>query len=93
MRKGKRRVVVAFGDISLETDAPTRAHTRKNILAGQKALARALPKLLSAGVHLDPRPGVPIFYADDDDPEITIREIDGVCQSGKLVNGQFVPEC
>lgn len=92
MLKNRKRVVVAFGDVIVETFAPTRSQVRKNIRSGQEALARALPMLLRPGIHLDLKRGTPIFYGDRDDPSIIIREIDGACEKGLFIDGKFVPK-
>jgi hypothetical protein len=82
MLKSRKRVVVAFGDVIVETFAPTRSQVRKNIRSGQEALARALPMLLRPGVHLDLKRGTPIFYGDRDDPSIIIREMMAFAKRG-----------
>lgn len=88
-KKLKKKIVVTFGSVTVETTVPSPAEVRRNIRSGQRALQRALPCLLKPGVSLNTPPGVPIFYADREDPEVIIREMDGILERGRIVNGAF----
>lgn len=45
--------------------------------------------LVTPGIHIEKKPGVPYFYSKDGK---IMRELDGVVVSGRLVNFDFIPD-
>ncbi|MHA4866499.1 hypothetical protein ACXZ1M_02205 [Duganella sp. PWIR1] len=80
---------VKFGSVT--APAPSEAEVERNILAGQKALGRALRRMLRPGIDLPQPPDIPFFHADPDIPGRIIRKLNGVTESGTIVNGKFRP--
>lgn len=82
---------VKFGSVTVTGPAPSKAEFERNILEGQKAYARALRRMLRPGIDLPQPPDVPYFHADPDIPGRIIRQLNGVTESGTIVNGKFRP--
>lgn len=80
---------VKFGSVTVKATAPSNAVVKRNIAAGQLALARAKTKILNPGVTISSEKGVPLFHADPNRPGLLIRILDGKEQSGKFVDGKF----
>lgn len=86
----QQTVEVAFGDVRVLTPRKTNAaQVKRNIRAGQLALARAKDLIVKPGVTLELLKGVPRYHADPDQPELLVREIDGKRERGKFVDGKF----
>jgi hypothetical protein len=66
----------------------SRAHGVKE---SRVILARLLKALMRPGICLRKETGVPYFWADYRDPNIIIRELDGVRERGRFVGGVFRP--
>ena len=47
------------------------------------------PPLVRSGVKIKVSAGIPMFHADPSRPDRLVREIDGVRELGKIVNGTF----
>jgi len=82
-------VKVKFGSVTVKVTAPSAAVVKRNVIAGQMALARAKARILKPGVRIASKRGVPLFHADPDQPGRLIRELDGEVQSGHFVDGTF----
>jgi hypothetical protein len=80
---------IKFGAVTLTAPAPSEAEVQRNILEGQRGLARALRRMLRPGIDLPQPPDVPFFHADPDHPGRIIRKLNGVTESGAIVNGKF----
>lgn len=80
---------VNFGAVSVKATAPKLAEFRRNVTSGQVALARAVPKIVKAGVAFKTARSVPLFRADPQDPTRLIREMNGKISTGTFVNGKF----
>ncbi len=63
--------------------------TKRNIKAGQDALARAMRKIIKPGVVIKPIKDVPLYYADQNRKGIIIRELNGIRETGIFKNGKF----
>ena len=86
---GSRPMTVEFGSVTVRVHAPSKTAVRRNIKAGQFALERATKGLIRSGVKIKVSAGIPMFHADPSRPDRLVREIDGVRELGKIVNGTF----
>ncbi|RZT09793.1 hypothetical protein SAMN05216319_1764 [Duganella sp. CF402] len=82
---------VKFGSVTVTAPAPSEAEVERNVLEGQKALGRALRRMLKPGVDIPQPPDIPFFHADPDIPGRIIRKLNGVTESGTIVRGKFRP--
>jgi len=89
--KSTEKKVIAFGSVTVKVGELNKSELKRNIKAGQTALARAKGKILKPGIKLDLSKEVPIFYAAPDSPDLIIREQDGKKEKGILVKGKFKP--
>ena len=81
---------IRFGDVTIETTTkPGEVQIRRNIKAGQEALARLLRRLIKPGIDLPHVKDVPYFRADPEHPGKLIRELNGKQESGVFKNGKF----
>lgn len=81
-----------FGRVTLYTRAPADGDKR-NVTAVTPAAGR-LERLRASsyvrGVALDTPPGVPMFRADPDNPQLVLRVLDGKEERGTVRDGRFV---
>jgi DNA-binding XRE family transcriptional regulator len=63
--------------------------TKRNIKAGQDALARAMWKMTKPGVVIKRKKDVPLYYADPNRKGIIIRELNGKRELGIFKKGKF----
>jgi hypothetical protein len=86
--KGRARFVYSFGaaELRMSNHAKLAAATLELSREAMKALGG---RLLKPGVKLADRKGVPKFYADETDPALVVRELDGKRERGRFENGQF----
>lgn len=87
---GKRNVTTRLGNITVSGQRPSAEVVSSNVAASTAALERVGPKLTKPGVHLPRKKGVPRYSADENNPGVFIRRLDGKVTTGKLQNGQFV---
>jgi hypothetical protein len=83
------RVKVKFGDSVIEGLRPSPEAVEINVKRSTDALEQAGKRLFVPGVRLRSKKDVPQFFADDKDPEIIVRRLNGRLQRGRLVNGSF----
>ena len=79
-----------FGNVTVTAPAPTEEQIARGVREGTRALeglVRAFEKL--PGIDLPRQKDVPLFWADDDNPDIIIRELNGKIDRGRLVNGKY----
>ena len=93
-RKSKRDdewtpVSITFGAVTVETMRPPERVLRANIKAGQEALRRAKKAIISPGVVLQRKRGIPLYYGCDTDPSLIIQELDGKKSLGTFSGGRF----
>lgn len=86
-----REILVTFGAVTVRVDPPTESEIRQNIEAGQAALRRMKSALIKPGVIIKQKNGVPLYFGSADNPDLLIREKDGVKTLGRFVNGRFRP--
>lgn len=86
---GPALMTVKFGSVTVT--APSAAEVEHNMLEGQKALGRALRRMLRPGMGIPQPPDIPYFHADPDAPGRIIRKLNGVTESGTIVRGKFRP--
>lgn len=84
------RATITVGSVTVDVALPSPEELKRNITAGQAALKRAKQVLVTPGVKLIKKKGVPKFYASPETPGMIIREIDGRKSLGKFANGKFV---
>jgi len=85
-------VAVTFGSVTVLVTPPTEDERQANIAAGQAALRRGLYALLTPGIKLARKKGVPLYFGCDDRPGWMVRELDGKNAIGRFVNGRFMKE-
>ena len=83
--------VMSFGSVTVRVARPSASDIEKNILSGQSALVRAKGTLAKPGVKIIRSEGKPIYFASPDQPDVFIREMNGVRTYGKLSAGRFLP--
>jgi hypothetical protein len=88
---GENLVTVKFGSVTVTAPAPSAKEIQRNVLAGQRGYARALRRMLKPGIDLPQPPNIPFFHADPDIPGRIIRKLNGITESGTIVNGKFRP--
>jgi hypothetical protein len=79
-----------FGNVTVTGPAPSEEQMARGVREGTRALdglVRAFEKL--PGITLPRQKDVPLFWADDDDPDIIIRELNGKIDRGRLVDGKY----
>ena len=82
-------VSITFGAVTVETMRPPERILRANIKAGQEALRRAKEAIISPGIVLQRKKGVPLYYGCDADPRLIIQELDGKKSIGTFSGGRF----
>jgi hypothetical protein len=88
--KGGEWHTVTFGDVTITAQRPSDEEIQRNVEASTAALKRALPAFLRPGVRIYPKKDVPLFWADDNDPNISIRKLNGKIERGIVdEDGQF----
>jgi hypothetical protein len=81
---------VKFGDVTVTGKAPSAKLVRENVERSTRALERVGKKLIKPGVHLPEKKGVPRYSADENNPHLIIRRLNGQTTTGRLQDGQFV---
>ncbi len=87
--KGGKLRKIKFGSVTVMVRTPTEVEVQRNVDRSTEALARGLERLVHPGIRLDPKPGVPLFYGDDDHPGKFVRLLDGKRDLGILEDGEF----
>jgi hypothetical protein len=87
--KGGVWETVKFGDVTITAQRPSDAEIKRNVEESSRALARALPGLVRPGVRIYPKKDVPLYWCDDDNPNIFIRKLNGKIRRGVFEDGQF----
>jgi hypothetical protein len=80
---------VTFGDVTITTQRPSDEEIQRNVEASTAALKRALPAFLKPGIRIYPKKDVPLFWADEDDPNVTIRKLNGIERGAVDEDGEF----
>jgi hypothetical protein len=87
---GEAMHTIRFGDVTVTAPRPSDEEIRRNVEASTAALKRALPAFLRPGVRIYPKKDVPLFWADEDDPNVCIRKLNGKIERGVVdEDGQF----
>ncbi|MBY0371964.1 hypothetical protein K2X33_14860 [bacterium] len=87
--KGSRSYNVKFGDVVVSGKKPSRELVVQNVERSTEALERVGKKFVKPGVSLRFKSGVPSYYADENEPGVFFRYLDGKTQRGRLINGKF----
>lgn len=88
--KPPRNDVVTFGKVTVTSAKPQAEVVARNVAAGQSALKRAVDKISRPGISLRASKGVPLYYVEDTQPEVIVRELNGRKEYGVFRNGKFV---
>lgn len=88
-KAGPGLATVNFGAVSVKMASPKMGELMRNVTMGQAALARAVPKIVKAGVAFKTVESIPLFRADPQNPSRLIREVNGKVTTGTFVNGKF----
>jgi hypothetical protein len=88
--KGGEWHTVTFGDVTITMQRTSDEEIQRNVEASTAALRRALPAFLKPGIRIYPKKDVPLFWADEDDPTVTIRKLNGKIERGLVdEDGEF----
>lgn len=87
---GPGRVTTTLGNVTVSGQKPSTEAVNSNIARSTQALERVGKKLTKPGVYLPAKKDVPRYSADEDNPGVFIRRVNGEVTTGKLQNGQFV---
>ena len=85
---GKIRSTYSFGGAVLRTDKSGKV-SNETIAQSHKAMRELVGRLMKPGVRLPDRKGIPKFYADEADPDLVVRELDGKRERGRFEDGSF----
>lgn len=85
-----RTVKTKLGNVTVSGAKPSAEFVRFNIARSTQALERVGKKLIKPGVRLPEKKGVPRYSADENNPGVIIRRLNGEVTTGRLENGQFV---
>ena len=80
---------VKFGSVEIIGDKPSAAAIKHNVERSTEALERIAKKLVRPGVIIRAKKNVPRFWADENEPGVYIRKLNGRTQRGRLVDGSF----
>lgn len=83
-------VTTKLGEVTVRGAKPSPDVVKANITRSTQALERVGAKLIKPGVHLPEKKGVPRYSADENNPGLFVRRLDGKVTTGRLRNGQFV---
>jgi len=86
---GRTRSVYSFGGAVLRSAKGHGKPSLETLELSRMAMRELRGRLLKPGVKLTDRKGVPKFYADEADPAVVVRELDGKRERGRFENGQF----
>ena len=86
---GRTRSVYSFGGAVLRSAKGHGKPSLETLELSRTAMRELRGRLLKPGVKLTDRKGVPKFYADEADPAVVVRELDGKRERGRFENGQF----
>lgn len=85
------RVEVSFGNATLHAPRASEEQRAHGVEESRRAMERLAQALLALpGIELQRTLGVPLFYADGQNPKLVVRDLDGVRQRGTFVDGRFV---
>ncbi len=94
-KRAKRRTksktgVVVFGSAKIRVEFPGAAEIARNVKLGQTAFVHVKDRLLGPGVRLRKMKGVPLYYADPEQPTLIVQKLDGKITRGVIRDGKFV---
>ncbi|NOT41578.1 MAG: hypothetical protein HOP13_13895 [Alphaproteobacteria bacterium] len=81
---------VQFGVVTVTGEAPSAAVVKASIRQGTDALDRALTAIVTPGVKLKHKAGMPLYAADPKNPNLLIRQLGGKSERGRFESGKFV---
>jgi len=84
-----RDASASFGTATAIGPAPDPEVVARYARESNEGLARALEAISRPGVVLDTPPGVPLFHVSPDDPNLIVRDIDGIRETGTFKDGKF----
>jgi len=85
-----RGVKTTFGTVTVNGAKPSAERVAANVVRSTEALERVSKRITRAGVYLPQKKGVPRYSADEHDPGVYIRRLNGEVSRGQLVNGDFI---
>ncbi len=68
---------ISIGSLTLVVPRPTKTEVQENVGRSTGALSRALVRLTRPSIRLYPKRGILLFQADENKPDILIRNLDG----------------
>ena len=85
---GEVQFVYTFGGAQLSSARDPR-DSMETFEQSRKAMQELIRRIQRPGIRLPDRKGVPKFYADENNPRVIVRELDGKRERGTFENGQF----
>lgn len=85
-----RTITTKLGEVTVRGAKPSAELVEANVNRSTRALERVGKKLIKPGVHLPEKKGVPRYSADENNPDVFIRRLNGKVTTGRLQNGQFI---
>lgn len=87
---GGRLVRTKLGDVTVSGTRPNPELVKAHVARSTAALSMISMSLSRPGVYLPAKKGVPRYSADENNPEIILRQLDGKMSVGRLIDGKFV---
>lgn len=84
------KVTTKLGEVTVRGAKPSPELVKVNVTRSTQALERIGEKLVKPGVHLPRKKDVPRYSADENNPGVFIRLLNGRITTGRLQNGKFV---
>lgn len=85
-----RNITTTLGEVTVRGAKPSPELVKANVARSTQALERVSEKLTKPGIHLPEKKNVPRYSADENNPGVFIRRLNGKITTGRLQNGQFV---
>lgn len=91
-RARKARLEVRYGNAVLYADALAPGIVQRKVITSTDALKRTEKRLVTPGVKIRSKKGVPLYSLDANNPSIMIRKLNGETTRGRFIDGRFKAE-
>lgn len=89
LASGKGNVRVKFGSVVVTGPRPSKESVAANVARSTEALERLAKRIVKPGIRLRPKKDVPLYWVDERDPDLLVRQLNGERTRGRLVDGFF----